>query len=99
MWLLLCRNGTDHERIGVAAMDFYGYTRASTKGQNVDRGIMEITEYCKTHNIPLKKIYVDFITGKTFDRKEFNKLKKELKQAMLSFLQRSIGLVVIEMKS
>lgn len=58
----------------------YGYTRTSTKEQHLDRGILEIEEFCKSKNIKINKIYVDQITGKTFDRKNFNCLKRRLKK-------------------
>ena len=49
---------------------FVAYHRTSTKDQHLDRGINEITEYCKSNNIKLykNKVYTDQKTGKNFIR-------------------------------
>lgn len=57
---------------------FYGYTRASTKAQNVDRGILEIERYCEANGIKLEKIYADKYTGKTFQRPRYTVLKEDI---------------------
>lgn len=57
---------------------YYGYHRVSTKEQHLDRGINEITEYCKQNAIPLEKLYVDKITGKIFDRPRYTVLKEDV---------------------
>lgn len=56
----------------------YGYHRISTKQQHLDRGISEIEDYCKISNLPLKKIYTDRISGKTFDRPRYIVLKEDV---------------------
>ena len=44
-------------------MATYGYHRTSTKEQHLDRGINEITEFCKDNHYKLGKIYTDQQTG------------------------------------
>ncbi len=59
---------------------FVAYHRTSTKDQHLDRGINEITEYCKSSNIKLykNKVYTDQKTGKNFDRPRYQMLKDEI---------------------
>ncbi len=59
---------------------FVEYHRTSTKDQHLDRGINEITEYCKSNNIKLykNKVYTDQKTGKNFDRPRYQMLKEEI---------------------
>ena len=59
---------------------FVAYHRTSTKDQHLDRGINEITEYCKSNNIKLykNKVYTDQKTGKNFDRPRYQMLKDEI---------------------
>lgn len=58
---------------------FYGYVRVSTKYQNLDREIIEIKQYCKSHNIKLAKIYQDKISGSKFERNGYQQMKRKLK--------------------
>ncbi len=59
---------------------FVAYHRTSTKDQHLDRGINEITEYCKSNNIKLykNKVYTDQKTGKNFNRPRYQMLKEEI---------------------
>lgn len=57
---------------------YYGYNRVSTKEQHEDRGNTSIKEFCKSHNYPLEKIYVDKQTGKNFDRARYLVLKEDV---------------------
>ena len=59
---------------------FVAYHRTSTKDQHLDRGINEITEYCKSNNIKLykNKVYTDQKTGKNFNRPRYQMLKDEI---------------------
>lgn len=59
---------------------YVAYHRTSTKDQHLDRGIAEITEYCKSNNIKLykNKVYTDQKTGKNFDRPRYQMLKEEI---------------------
>ena len=59
-------------------MKYIGYHRTSTKEQHLDRGILEITEYCKKNDLPLKKIYADQKTGIDFDRPRYIVLKEDV---------------------
>lgn len=55
----------------------YGYHRTSTKEQHLDRGITEITTFCKRNNLDIVKIYTDQQTGKNFNRPRYQVLKED----------------------
>ena len=59
-------------------MNYYGYHRTSTKEQHLDRGILEISDFCHKQNFSIKKIYTDQLSGKTFDRPRYKVLKEEI---------------------
>lgn len=59
-------------------MATYGYHRTSTTEQHLDRGITEITEYCKSSSIELDKIYTDQQTGKNFNRPRYTIMKEDV---------------------
>lgn len=59
-------------------MNIYGYHRTSTKDQHLDRGIKEIEDYCKTNNLPLKKIFTDKQTGRNFNRPRYTVMKEDV---------------------
>ena len=44
----------------------YGYHRTSTKEQHLDRGVAEITEYCKQNHLELERIYTDVYVNRKF---------------------------------
>lgn len=52
----------------------YGYCRISTKKQNIERQIRNITK-----TFPDAKLYKEAYTGTTLDRPEFNRLLKRVK--------------------
>lgn len=56
----------------------YGYHRTSTREQHLDRGITEITEYCKSNNIKLERIFTDQQTGKNFNRPRYTVLRDDV---------------------
>ena len=56
----------------------YGYHRTSTKEQHLDRGVAEITEYCKQNHLVLERIYTDQQTGKNFNRPRYQVLKEDV---------------------
>ena len=62
-------------------MEFYSYQRVSTTKQDVLRQEESIKKYCKDNNIIIKKEnnFVDYFTGKTFNRENYIKLKRILK--------------------
>ena len=63
---------------GFYSMAIYGYHRTSTTDQHLDRGITEINDYCKTHNLDLVKIYTDQQTGKNFNRPRYQVMKEDV---------------------
>lgn len=54
----------------------YGYIRVSSKDQCEDRQFLVLKQF----DIPRKNIYVDKVSGKNFDRPEYNCLVKRLKK-------------------
>ncbi len=54
----------------------YGYIRVSTKEQNEDRQLIALNEY----NVPEKNIYMDKQSGKDFDRKQYKRMLKHIKE-------------------
>lgn len=59
-------------------MAVYGYHRTSTTEQHLDRGIKEITDFCKKNNYKLEKIYTDQQTGKNFNRPRYTVLRDDI---------------------
>lgn len=59
-------------------MEIYFYGRVSTTDQNVDRQITAARKYKST--LKDENIFIDKITGKTFDRPEFNILKRIIRK-------------------
>ena len=59
-------------------MKRYGYHRTSTKEQYLDRGIIEIQNYCISNNLELEKIFTDQQTGKNFNRPRYQVLKEDV---------------------
>lgn len=57
---------------------YYGYHRVSTKEQNLDRGIKGIEDFCQSRGYELEKIFVDKMSGKTFDRPRYTVLKEDV---------------------
>ncbi|MFM1539673.1 recombinase family protein [Helcococcus bovis] len=54
----------------------YGYIRVSTKEQNIDRQLTAILK----KDVKMKQIYIDKASGKDFNRKNYKKLMKKLKE-------------------
>ena len=59
-------------------MAIYGYHRTSTREQHLDRGIQEIQQYCKEHEMELKNIFTDQQTGKNFNRPRYTVLVEDV---------------------
>ena len=59
-------------------MAVYGYHRTSTKEQHLDRGIQEITRFCKENSYTLERIYTDQQTGKNFSRPRYTVLRDDI---------------------
>lgn len=55
----------------------YAYARVSDKEQHSDRQVTNIKKYCP--EIPDENIFIDKITGKTYDRPEYSILKRILR--------------------
>ena len=60
-------------------MEQYAYIRVSTKEQHIDRQIMAL----KPYGISPKNIYCDYQSGKDFERPEYRKLIRKLKEGDL----------------
>jgi len=60
------------------AVMYYGYHRVSTAAQKEDRGISGIESFCRERGYPLQKVYVDKISGKTFERPRYIVLKEDV---------------------
>lgn len=61
----------------------YGYARVSSKNQKLDRQ----TEALKNAGIDQKYIYVEKISGKNFERVEYQKLMKKIKKGDVLFVK------------
>ncbi|WP_313076547.1 recombinase family protein [Lacrimispora sp.] len=56
--------------------NFYGYVRVSTLDQNVERQLVELNKW----GVLEKNIYCDRLSGKDFNRPQYQKLKRKLKE-------------------
>lgn len=56
--------------------NFYGYIRVSTKEQNIDRQLISLEKM----GIPKKQIYIDWQSGKNFERPAYAEMMKNLKK-------------------
>ena len=73
----------------------YAYIRVSTDEQNEKRQIEEIRKYYP--DIPIENIFVDKITGKTFDRPNYNAMKQlmlNVKRAYAGYDNKSDKVVI-----
>ncbi|WP_336765813.1 recombinase family protein [Paenibacillus sp. USHLN196] len=61
----------------------YGYARVSTKEQNEDRQLTVLRE----QGIPEEYIFVDKVSGKNFDRPEYQLLKRVLREGDTLFVK------------
>lgn len=61
----------------------YGYARVSTRNQCIDRQLAAL----KAVDIPRKKIFVDYASGKDFHRKNYARLIRTLKKGDELFIQ------------
>lgn len=57
-------------------MEVYGYVRVSTKDQNPERQIVAL---CK-EGVKKKNLYIDRISGKDFQRPQYNRLLSKIKR-------------------
>lgn len=63
--------------------EMYGYIRVSSIEQNEDRQLLELEKY----GIPSENIYMDKLSGKNFNRPQYQKLKKKLRANDLLFVK------------
>ena len=64
-------------------MSIYGYVRVSSREQNEDRQMIAMREV----QIPDANIYMDKQSGKDFQRPQYQKLIKKLKQDDLLYIK------------
>ena len=64
-------------------MRIYGYVRVSSRDQNEDRQLIAMKEM----GVPNCNLYVDKQSGKDFDRKQYKRLVKKLKENDLMFIK------------
>lgn len=64
-------------------MKYYGYVRVSTKNQNIDRQMTDM----KKLDIPRQDIFIDKVSGKSFDRPAYKRLLKKLKPKDIVFVK------------
>ena len=64
-------------------MKTYGYARVSTKEQHEDRQMIALYNV----NVPVRNIYIDKMSGKDFNRPQYKKLVKKLKQGDLLYIK------------
>lgn len=60
----------------------YGYVRVSSTDQNEDRQMMALNKV----NVPVKNIYMDKLSGKDFNRPQYRKLVRKLRQGDLLYV-------------
>ena len=60
----------------------FGYIRVSSIDQNEDRQFLAM----KNVNVPRKQIFVDKISGKDFNRPQYKKLVRKLKEGDLLYI-------------
>ncbi len=63
----------------------YGYARVSSKGQNLDRQLVELREF----GVSPSNIFCDKESGKSFERKNYLRLRRKLREGDL-FVVKSI---------
>lgn len=61
-------------------MRIYGYHRTSTQDQHLDRGIKTIKDFCTERNYKLEMLFTDQLTGKNFNRPQYQLMKEQIKQ-------------------
>ena len=76
----------------------YGYARVSSRGQNLDRQLVEL----KSFGVPLNNIYCDKESGSTFERKSYLRLRRKLREGDLIVIKsidrlgRNYGMILNE---
>ena len=65
-------------------MAVYGYIRVSTRDQNEDRQRLALAEF----HVPCETIYMDKLSGKDFNRPQYQKLQRWLGRFKLGWMQK-----------
>lgn len=60
-----------------------GYARVSTAQQNEDRQIIALREM----GVPMKNIYIDKMTGKNFERPQYQRMLKKLDENTVLYIK------------
>ena len=62
-------------------INYYAYFRVSTNKQKIDRQEVELEKWQKQNNTKIveNNIFIDYYTGKTFNRENYNKLMEIIK--------------------
>ena len=64
------------------ASNIYGYVRVSSNDQNEDRQLIALKE----RNVPDKNIFMDKLSGKDFNRPEYQRMVRKLKSGDLLYV-------------
>ena len=70
--------------------EIYGYVRVSSIDQNEERQIVELSK----RNVLSKNIYIDKQSGKSFERPQYKKLVRKLKQGDLLIKKKNFEKVI-----
>lgn len=63
--------------------NIYGYVRVSSKDQNEDRQMIAF----QALEIPIKNVYMDKVSGKDFDRPQYKKMIRRMKEEDLLYVK------------
>lgn len=63
--------------------NIYGYVRVSSKDQNEDRQMIVF----QALEIPIKNVYMDKVSGKDFDRPQYKKMIRRIKEEDLLYVK------------
>lgn len=67
-------------------MAVYGYIRVSTRDQNEDRQRIALAEF----HVPCETIYMDKLSGKDFNRPQYQKLQRRLRRVKFGRPQKQL---------
>jgi predicted site-specific integrase-resolvase len=86
--IIVKRSAFGHDKIHINLertknMKEYGYIRVSSTDQNEDRQLIAMQERRISHS----QIYMDKLSGKDFERPEYKRLVKQLKQGDLLYVK------------
>ena len=67
---------------GVYMDNIFGYVRVSTREQNIDRQLASIRDM----GVPEKNIFIDYMSGKDFNRPKYKKLIRRMERGSLLYI-------------